>query len=304
MGFMDALGDFGDKVIGPVHDLWDDVTGTKQTKATNKANIQLQREQRDWEEQMSNTAVQRRMADLRAAGVNPLLAAGQPAEVPNVAPAQVQRGPSLAQGVSSAMEAYNTFGASKLLSAQAENQSAEARYKNTIADATAFQLHSQGVLNEQQTTESQSRVALNSLEGEYKSALVQKTLMDTAVASKMIGLTEAQTKEVAAKISQIGQLVEQSKAETGRAWQQAAESGMNRIKEGLTVQTMRAVQEATIKMAELEAEKANNLIGESRAIKEAQSGWLYEQATKFGQMFKAGIGAAINSAGAATGLMK
>jgi len=40
----------------------------------NSAQAQLNR---DWETQMSNTAMQRRMADNKAAGVNPLLAVGQ-----------------------------------------------------------------------------------------------------------------------------------------------------------------------------------------------------------------------------------
>lgn len=59
-------------------------------KRANETNIALTRENRDWEERMSNTAVQRHAADLEAAGFNRLMAAGgEGASTPSSSPARV-----------------------------------------------------------------------------------------------------------------------------------------------------------------------------------------------------------------------
>lgn len=142
MGFLDSVSNAFQDVAHNVGGVWNDVTGKSQQKSANQqnvklqqmaneANIALQKSQQDWEGMMSNTAVQRRKDDLVAAGINPLLAAGGAADVPNVAPARVEAAhvspvPSVAQGVTSAIQAYQTYGASKLLEAQARKTNAEA----------------------------------------------------------------------------------------------------------------------------------------------------------------------------------
>lgn len=103
-------------------------------REANKTNIRLAQENRDWQERMSNTAYQRAVQDLQAAGLNPLLAVGAQASTPGGNVANVEN--AAGKGASSAIEAARIAREFKavdsqidLLKAQANDTSAETALK-------------------------------------------------------------------------------------------------------------------------------------------------------------------------------
>lgn len=86
-----------------IGDVVSGIFGSKSQESANETNIALQREQREWQERMSNTSYQRGTADMLKAGINPMVAFSQGgAATPNVSAATVQPVDALARATSSA----------------------------------------------------------------------------------------------------------------------------------------------------------------------------------------------------------
>ena len=83
MGWLNNLSEGAGQALGGLFGLGSSV-------ASSAASVREANKNRAFQREMSNTAVQRRMADLRAAGINPILAASKEASSPSGAMGTIQ----------------------------------------------------------------------------------------------------------------------------------------------------------------------------------------------------------------------
>lgn len=132
---------------------------------SSEKNRQAANDNRDWEENMANTSVQRRVADLRAAGLNPALAYNSSAGNPTGPVAMVgDMGEALSKGINNATTV-------KLAQQQFENLEAQHR------------------LTDQQTQAAQTQADLNGMQ-----ARIAAEQLDVLIGTRQERLDNAKAK--------------------------------------------------------------------------------------------------------------
>jgi len=133
--------DIGNTVYGTAEGLWNDFTGNTAVDKANAANLQLGREQMAFQEKMSNSAHQREVTDLKAAGLNPILSASHGgASTPQGSLPTQQARPAAKEGLMSLLNMVATINSAQNVAADTGKKLQETQTNSAMEKLTRAQI--------------------------------------------------------------------------------------------------------------------------------------------------------------------